>query len=228
VGLILQTAWLLISYGLALFALEADGSGFSSVTRFVITCFALAVAGVAVSALVEGRRTAEAGLHREIASRRELQRELEHLANHDPLTGVANRRQLPRHLERLLESARQTGEPLCLIALDLDRFKAFNDRNGHAAGDRLLKASTSAWISVLRSADMITRLGGDEFLVVLPDCPAGNARRIAKRLASAMPGGETCSFGVVCWHGQTADELLHAADTALYEAKSAHQATLAG
>jgi diguanylate cyclase (GGDEF)-like protein len=227
VGLLLQTAWILATYGAALIALEGASAGFSAITRFAVTGFALSVAGAAVSSLVEGRRAAEEGLHREIESRKQLQRELEHLANHDPLTGVANRRQLEQHLERVLESARRTGAPLCLVALDLDSFKAFNDSHGHAAGDRLLKASTSAWLAVLRNVDVITRLGGDEFLVVLPDCPLDVANRIADRLVAAMPNGESCSIGVVCWQrDETADELLHAADSALYEAKAARRGTL--
>jgi uncharacterized membrane protein YccC len=106
VGLLLQTAWILATYGAALIALEGASAGFSAITRFAVTGFALSVAGAAVSSLVEGRRAAEEGLHREIESRKQLQRELEHLANHDPLTGVANRRQLEQHLARTGSSLR--------------------------------------------------------------------------------------------------------------------------
>jgi diguanylate cyclase (GGDEF)-like protein len=180
--------------------------------------------------LVEGRRNAEAGLHREIEAREALQRELEHLAHHDPLTGLANRRGLEEHLESVLADAARTHAPLCLIALDLDRFKEFNDRQGHAAGDRLLKAASSSWDSVLRAGDLITRMGGDEFLVVLPNCPLDVSSGVAARLRAVVPGGQTCSTGISCWNGtHTADEFLAAADKALYETKEARSvATLAG
>jgi diguanylate cyclase (GGDEF)-like protein len=227
-ALTLHITWLMFTYGIAMVGLEGNSAAFSPVTRFVLTGFALGAAGAAVSWLVEGRRTAEAGLHREIETREKLQRELEHLANHDPLTGVANRRRLEERLPVLIAEADHSGRPLSLIALDLDGFKAFNDRHGHAAGDRLLKGAASAWSTVLREDDLITRMGGDEFLVVLPNCPPGEAKRIALRLRDAVPEGQTCSAGVAFWNGQdSAEDLLLVADKALYETKGRRGGTLA-
>jgi len=226
--LALHVSWVLVTYAVALAAV-GESVGFSSVTRFILTGVALSASGAAVSWLVEGRRDAEAGLHREIETREALQRELEHLAYHDPLTGVANRRRLAEHLEEVLAEARTSRRPLCLIALDLDGFKEFNDLHGHAAGDRLLKAATSAWDATLRDGDLTARLGGDEFLMVLPNCQLDVSMRIAARLRVAVPDGQTCSTGISCWNGiDTADELLAAADEALYETKNARTGTLAG
>ena len=228
-GLALHVGWIMVTHGAALIALEEQSTGFSLITRFVLTGFALGAAGAAVSWLVEGRRHAEAGLHREIETREKLQRELEHLANHDPLTGVANRRRLEEHLASVLVEADRSGAPLCLIALDLDGFKEFNDEHGHAAGDRLLKAAASGWDSVLRNGDVITRMGGDEFLVVLPNCPIDVSTRIVDRLRAAVPSGQSCSTGISYWNGtDAADDFLLAADKALYRTKEARSVTLAG
>jgi diguanylate cyclase (GGDEF)-like protein len=227
--LAIHIVWILFTYGMALIALKGEAGGYSPVTRFVLTGFALSAAGAAVTWLVEGRRSAEAGLHREIENRKELQQELEHLANHDPLTGVANRRRLEDHLEFVLADAARSGAPLCLISLDLDGFKKFNDKHGHAAGDRLLKSAASAWISVLRSEDVITRMGGDEFLVVLPDCSRDISDQVAERLREVVPDGQSCSTGVTCWNGSDSpDEFLLAADEALYRTKGKSNGTVAG
>lgn len=227
-ALAMHVAWTLLTYGTAILALEGESLGWSPVTRFVLTGFALAASGAAVSWLVEGRRSAEAGLQREIETRKELQQELEHLANHDPLTGVANRRRLEDHLKTVLADAARTGAPLCLISLDLDGFKDFNDKHGHAAGDRLLKSAASSWNTVLRTGDVITRMGGDEFLVVLPDCPFGVSTQVASRLREAVPDGQSCSVGVTMWNGSdSADEFLLAADNELYRTKGKRNGSIA-
>lgn len=218
--LALQTGWLLGVYGLVLMLIQESGP-FSSITQWVLTGFTLVVAGGATSWLVAGRRTAEQGLHREIRAREKLQRELEHMANHDPLTGVGNRRRLEYYLNSELDRARETGAPLCLVALDLNGFKQFNDVEGHAAGDRLLKAAASAWNAVLRADDLMIRMGGDEFLVVLPNCPFEVSERIAVRLRAAVPLDQTCSTGISCWDGaESAEALLARADEAMYGSKN--------
>ena len=226
IALAAYIAWILVTYGVALAALETQAGDFP---RFVLTGFALSAAGAAVSWLVEGRRSAEAGLHREIENRKELQQELEHLANHDPLTGVANRRRLADHLDMVIGDAARTGAPLCLISLDLDGFKNFNDKHGHAAGDRLLKSAASAWNSVLRQEDIITRMGGDEFLVVLPNCALDVSEWVAARLREAVPEGQSASTGVTSWNGKdSAYEFLLTADEALYRTKGKRYGTVAG
>jgi len=142
------------------------------------------------------------------------------MARTDPLTGVLNRRVLDQELPRELARAARGGQPLCVALIDLDRFKAYNDRHGHQAGDRLLKAVGAAWSANLRTTDLLVRYGGEEFAVVLPDCGLEDAMAIAERLRTAQPEG-TCSIGVAEWaRGETVDELIGRADQALYAAKA--------
>jgi diguanylate cyclase len=102
--------------------------------------------------------------------------------------------------------------------LDLDHFKAFNDRHGHQAGDRLLKAAAAAWLGKLRKTDLLARYGGEEFAVLLPDCGLDNAMEIAERLGTAQPEG-TCSLRVAAWDGH--EDAARLVARALYAAKAA-------
>ena len=101
----------------------------------------------------------------------------------------------------------------------LDHFKAYNDRHGHPAGDRLLRAAAAAWQERLRKTDLLARYGGEEFAVLLPNCGVGDAMEIAERLRIALPEG-TCSIGVASWdRREEANALVDRADRALYAAK---------
>ncbi|HEX8692073.1 MAG TPA: diguanylate cyclase [Longimicrobium sp.] len=160
--------------------------------------------------------------------------QLHDLANTDQLTGVATRRALEEYLRAELHLARERGEALSVVILDLDRFKEINDTFGHPAGDTVLKALGS-WLrseSSLRSHDRPGRYGGDEFVVVLPGTGAAGALRLAERARTefaAIPfvfGGTavraSLSAGIASWpdtYALTADELIAAADAALYQAK---------
>jgi diguanylate cyclase (GGDEF)-like protein len=149
-----------------------------------------------------------------------LYREVERLARTDGLTGVANRRAWDDELPRELARAARSGTGVCVALLDLDHFKAYNDRHGHQAGDRLLKAAAAAWLGKLRKTDLLARYGGEEFAVLLPDCGLDNAMEIAERLRTAQPEG-TCSLGVAAWDGrEDAARLVARADRALYAAKA--------
>ena len=118
--------------------------------------------------------------------------------------------------------ARRSGTSLCLAILDIDRFKAYNDSHGHLVGDILLRDCAAAWDAELRGEDLLVRFGGEEFLVVLPNCEPGDATEIVERLRAAMPDRQTCSAGLVRWDGvESTEELLGRADTALYDAKGA-------
>jgi diguanylate cyclase (GGDEF)-like protein len=157
--------------------------------------------------------------------RRRLLEQLRDLARTDPLTGLANRRLWDERLGIELARAERSGSPLCVAAIDLDRFKPYNDRFGHAAGDTLLRDATAAWRRVLRGADLLSRLGGDEFAVLLPDCDLGCARAIVERLQGVTPGGAEgvgSSAGLVEWRaGEDAEAVVARADAALYAAKDA-------
>ena len=157
--------------------------------------------------------------------RRRLLEQLRDLARTDPLTGLANRRLWDERLGVELARAERYGGPLCVAAIDLDRFKPYNDRFGHAAGDALLRDATSAWRGVLRGSDLLSRLGGDEFAVLLPDCDLECARTIVERLQGVTPGraeGVGSSAGLVAWReGEDAAAVVARADAALYAAKDA-------
>jgi diguanylate cyclase (GGDEF)-like protein len=141
-------------------------------------------------------------------------------ARTDALTGVANRRVWAQSLDSALVRARREAQPLSLILIDIDHFKAYNDRLGHPQGDRLLQKAAQAWSQQLRTTDLLARVGGEEFAVLLPGCPIDAARLIAERVRAAMPDKETCSLGVVTWDGRaSATELYATADSALYQAK---------
>jgi diguanylate cyclase (GGDEF)-like protein len=157
--------------------------------------------------------------------RRRLLEQLRDLARTDPLTGLANRRLWDERLAVELARAERYGRPLCVAAIDLDRFKPYNDTYGHQAGDALLREATTAWRGVLRGVDLLSRLGGDEFAVLLPDCDLDCARRIVERLQGMTPGGEAgvgSSAGLVAWRtGEDPATVIARADAALYAAKAA-------
>jgi diguanylate cyclase (GGDEF)-like protein/PAS domain S-box-containing protein len=152
--------------------------------------------------------------------RERLMREVELLARSDALTGLPNRRALDDQLPREMARALREGSPLCLAIIDIDHFKAYNDTHGHLAGDVVLRDCAAAWDGELRGEDMILRFGGEEFLVVLPNCGPADATEIVERLRAATPDGQTCSAGLAAWlPGESVDELVGRADKALYEAK---------
>ncbi len=170
--------------------------------------------------LIYARATDVTELKRVESEREDLLIEVELLARSDPLTGLPNRRALSEQLPREMARARRGETPLCLAIIDLDHFKAFNDGQGHLAGDAVLRACAVAWDSNLRGEDTIVRYGGEEFLLVLPNCTLSDATVIVERLRNATPGEQTCSAGIACWDlAEGIDELLERADMALYRAK---------
>lgn len=154
--------------------------------------------------------------------------ELTAAARTDALTGLANRRELESRFAVELERSTRGGRPLAIVVLDLDWFKEFNDRFGHAAGDRALVQLAQALLRATRTSDIVARLGGEEFAVLAPETDEYEAHRLAERLRAEVratfarqPEKMTVSCGVASFpvHGITAGELLHSADRALYEAK---------
>jgi diguanylate cyclase (GGDEF)-like protein len=145
---------------------------------------------------------------------------LETLSDTDELTGAPNRRVWFRQIPSEIARAQRSGRPLTVAMIDLDHFKSYNDTYGHQEGDRLLKGAVSAWQDQLRAGDLLVRFGGDEFLVLLPDCDLENAGRAMERLQSVVPFNQTCSTGVACltWD-ESADDLLARADSDLYQSK---------
>jgi diguanylate cyclase (GGDEF)-like protein len=148
-------------------------------------------------------------------------------ATTDPLTGVANRRALLERLRTDVERAHRHGRPLSLVLMDLDGFKAVNDRHGHLAGDRALVELVGRLTPLVRAGDVLGRFGGDEFAWLLPETDsrgAAEAAERARRAVAARPfpgiGPLALSAGVAeLTEGMSADDLVHAADVALYAAK---------
>ncbi|MDO9352750.1 MAG: diguanylate cyclase [Solirubrobacteraceae bacterium] len=154
--------------------------------------------------------------------RAQLIAELDSVARTDPLTGAHNRRALDARLLDDLARASRSNLPLCAVMIDLDHFKRYNDTRGHQQGDRLLKEAVARWTSEVRATDTLARYGGEEFAVVLPECSIVDAQRLAQRLGTLMPDGQTCSIGVAqSAPGESANDLLQRADAALYRAKAA-------
>lgn len=154
------------------------------------------------------------------AERDELLARSEAMARTDALTGLPNRRAWDEELRRELARADRYEYRVSLAIVDLDRFKRFNDTRGHQAGDDLLCEAAQAWRLTLRVTDLIARIGGEEFAVLLPHCPPTDATTVIERMRAVTPQDQTCSAGVAVWDGsETGEALTERADSALYEAK---------
>lgn len=168
-----------------------------------------------------------------LAMEREQSRlRIRQLAFYDALTGLPNRSLLQAKAEQCFSGAARVGAEVAVLFIDLDRFKQVNDSLGHPAGDELLRAVAARMRQVLRSSDIAGRLAGDEFVAVLPECDAEHVRWVIERLqallAEPLMLGEatvavSASIGVSMFpsDGRTMEALLHRADMAMYQAKSA-------
>lgn len=164
------------------------------------------------------------------AELRKARDELTRLASHDPLTAIANRRSLDERLAEELGRGKRYGRPFSLFFIDIDRFKQINDEFGHEVGDAALQEFAAVLSKSLRPADLPSRWGGEEFVVLLPETGPDAARMAAERVRDAVEGHSfgfedggslTCSIGVSSFpnDGEDARALLRVADNALYEAK---------
>jgi diguanylate cyclase (GGDEF)-like protein len=151
-------------------------------------------------------------------------------ARTDTLTGLANRRSWEEGMARELGRQHRTGNPLCVLVVDLDLFKNLNDTYGHATGDVALVGVATLLRGLARQSDVLARVGGEEFALLLPDCSADDAllraeeiRIAVEQTASNWATPVTVSIGAATLpaHARTGEELMQAADVALYEAKRA-------
>jgi diguanylate cyclase (GGDEF)-like protein/PAS domain S-box-containing protein len=163
----------------------------------------------------------------------ELRDELRQQSIHDPLTGLFNRRYLDEVLPRELDVAQRRNASLCVVMLDIDGFKQFNDRLGHGAGDALLREFSQMMRNHLRKSDIVCRYGGDEFVIIMPDSSIHDTQERIERIrvllkglpkissSEKIPDIISLSAGMAFMpdHGNTESELLRAADKAMYIAK---------
>ena len=169
---------------------------------------------------------------RDVTQQRAMAEKMSHLAYHDPVTGLPNRLLFNDRLAQALNAARRHREKLAVIFLDLDNFKSVNDTLGHAVGDALLKAVANSLVACLRGNDTVSRHGGDEFVILLPELnditgAIKKVKKIAASLETVHRIGPhdlqvTASMGISMYpeDGQTAEVLLSKADAAMYRAKS--------
>ena len=153
-----------------------------------------------------------------------LARRLHDAADTDPLTQVANRRAWEIEASRHLSRAVRTGEPLSIALLDLDDFKQVNDREGHGAGDALLRDLATGWTTRLRHADLLGRYGGDEFVLCLPATDGDGAAELLAQLEETHPFRWTAGMATV-QPGDTLRSVLARADEDLYQRKAAGRRT---
>ncbi|MBS0448782.1 MAG: EAL domain-containing protein [Proteobacteria bacterium] len=173
---------------------------------------------------------------RDIRDRHAAQARIHHLAHHDALTGLPNRASFMDRLADAMTAARTSGTPLAVLFIDLDHFKRVNDSLGHLVGDALLRTVTERIRASLRSTDLVARFGGDEFMALLPRLAApprhrADAEEVARKLlvaieapvqAEGRPISVTPSVGIALYpgDGQSADDLIQHADSAMYQAKA--------
>jgi len=214
-GLALQVLLIAASYGVTLVLIDPGA---------IATSRWLTVIGLVTGGAIVVRLLTE---HVE-----QLMAELDEAASTDRLTGLSNRRALEEHYRREAARAARTNEPVALVLLDLNRFKHINDLYGHAAGDEALIGIAGRMRAILRATDVAARIGGDEFVLLLPDSDAENATAVAERLAESAAdrhAGITpvgFCFGVaVCEAGaESLDDVMRRADHELYVRKRARYA----
>lgn len=172
-------------------------------------------------------------LQRRLTDIERLKNRIREQSIRDPLTNLYNRRFLNEFMERELALARRNQKPLALVMLDLDHFKQLNDQFGHQTGDKVIEMVAKHLLRQSRRTDILFRYGGEEFLVILPNTTAAQARHLAENwrvhveqaqvFAKHQPVTITLSAGVAVYpeHGTTAFNLIQAADEALYQAKAA-------
>jgi diguanylate cyclase (GGDEF)-like protein len=212
---LLRTIW----YAVGPEAPDVDGA--SSIVLFFTNLVFFATSGLAYVGVLEdrNRRGVEAATG-----------ELARISRTDALTGLANRGHFDATLRLEVERSVRHGRPLSLAILDLDRFKAVNDRHGHVVGDHVLRRTAAALTRTSRVHDLAARIGGEEFALLLPDTDAVGGHALAERARAAIgtpPGGTgagdvvvTASVGIAQWvPGEDAEGLYARADEALYAAK---------
>ncbi len=180
---------------------------------------------------VSGELVGIVASYTDITKQKDLEKEIKHMATHDALTGLPNRRLFNERIELEIAHAERNQEKLGVMFIDLDNFKEINDTYGHSTGDVLLKHIGERLVGVLRKSDTVARMGGDEFLLVIPEMKkAEDAYTTAERVLEVMQEPFTCngnqvtisfSIGISIYpdHGEDVDTLTKRADSAMYLSK---------
>ncbi|KYG58796.1 diguanylate cyclase domain-containing protein [Planococcus maritimus] len=183
---------------------------------------------------VEGRIYQTLSILFDITDRKEMEEQLHHMAYHDPLTNLPNRRMMARHFHDMESKSSRTGDLVAVLYIDGDKFKEINDLHGHEVGDEFIHQFARALERSIRQRDVAARIGGDEFLILLPGISSFDSRKqiesIISRIQETLREGwlidgkrfsPTCSIGSALYpeDGNEFDELIQKADKALYEAK---------
>ncbi|ALS73942.1 diguanylate cyclase [Planococcus rifietoensis] len=183
---------------------------------------------------VEGRIYQMLSILFDITDRKEMEEQLHHMAYHDPLTNLPNRRMMVKHFREMEAKSNRTGDQVAVLYIDGDNFKEINDLHGHEIGDEFIHQFARALERSIRKHDVAARIGGDEFLILLPGISAINSRKqienIISRIQQTLKDGwvingrqfsPTCSIGSALYpeDGSEFEELIQKADHALYEAK---------
>lgn len=212
-------SWALISISLGWLPVGLDPNTPNALLSIRLGVSMIAVAPITVACVM--------------AAREQLLQRLHYLATHDPLSGLLNRHAFHEQAGAALARLAAAAQPAALLMLDLDHFKRINDEYGHAAGDTVLARFATQAASSLREVDLMGRLGGEEFAILLPGCGLAEAQAVAERLRAAFAAVQidldegralraTVSIGVAMQQRRLAlDPLLAAADRALYAAKTA-------
>jgi diguanylate cyclase (GGDEF)-like protein/PAS domain S-box-containing protein len=223
--------------------LNGDGDRYATEKRIVHAAgHSLEVAAhVSVVRAADGSPRYFVGQMLDIRPHKRLERDLQHLADHDPLTGLLNRRRFEAELDRHVAHIARYGKQGATLVLDIDHFKQVNDALGHGRGDELIIDIARILQDQLRESDQIARLGGDEFAILLPTATRSQATRVASKLVDAVREGAvvlpgrggrrvTISVGVMMFdecEGLTAADVIVDADLAMYDAKEAGRDTFA-
>ena len=206
-----------------------------AVSAWVSPYIALAIlAGLVlrVASKLNQARRQHAALQQEIATLVRNEQRLKDQAYTDPLTGLANRLLLTDRYQLTLERSKRNRVQFAVLMVDLDAFKAINDRHGHAAGDHVLRTVAKRLVATLRGSDTVARLGGDEFVLIIesfdnPDELIGIGRKLIASISEdiQLPDGDevnvgaSVGFAVFPQHGSDLNDLLHIADKGMYDCK---------
>jgi diguanylate cyclase (GGDEF)-like protein len=226
-----QGFWVCVPGALLLAAAEPSTRGALLAAAAVIAAAAIAAPPPLLPALVVAPGSVAVLLL--LRLRLEHERDtMRRFALRDPLTGLANRRVLDERIDYEIARHTRQDEPFVVLALDLDGFKAVNDRFGHEAGDEVLRATAAALLDAVRAQDTVVRLGGDEFCILAPQTDGQRASHLTARVLDSLAGlsvglsGLSASVGAAVFpqDGTTPTALLAAADAAALEAKRRRRA----